>query len=252
MQGHQVIAQIAYDHLTPSAKKMCHKYLRSHSKRSLNVNLIAASTWLDRIKYKNIHRYDALHYIDIPFSTEDSNLPAVDNINAVWGINNAISLLSAKKIKKSDKRLALLILIHLVGDIHQPLHAVTKVSKQFPKGDFGGNLFLLGKNPIAGNLHQYWDGGAGFFTGYSRIHQIKQKARFLEQSYPCSKLISLKNPEQWAKASHALAINHVYKINPKEVPNMQYQLDAQDIVQKQTAISGCRLATLLNDIAKIG
>lgn len=252
MQGHQVIAQIAYDHLTPSAKKMCHKYLRSHSKRPLDVNLISASTWLDRIKYKNIHRYDALHYIDIPFSTEDNHLPAVEHINVVWGINNAISLLSAKKIKKSDKRLALLILIHLVGDIHQPLHAITKVSNQFPKGDFGGNLFLLGKNPIAGNLHQYWDSGAGLFTGYGRISQIKSKAYLLEQKHSCNEFSSSQNPEQWAKTSHILAIKHVYKIKPKEAPNMQYQIDAQYLAQKQTVVAGCQLAMVLNSIAKRG
>lgn len=250
MQGHQVIAQIAYDHLTPNAKKMCHKYLRSSSKRTLNTNIIAASTWLDRIKYKNIHRYDALHYIDIPFSTEDRELPAVENINAVWGINNAISLLSTKRINKSDKRLALLILIHLVGDIHQPLHAITKVSKQFPKGDFGGNLFLLGKNRIASNLHQYWDSGAGLFKGYNRAQQIKSRARLLEKKYPCDTFVLPQNPEQWAKASHLLAINHVYKINLKEKPNRQYQLEAQAIAQKQTVIAGCQLATLLNAIAK--
>lgn len=249
-QGHHVMAQIAYDNLTPAAKKMCRKYLSTHSKHSPNDNFITASTWLDRIKYKNIHRYDALHYIDIPFSTDKQKLPAIEGVNAVWGINNAISLLTSKKIKKSDKRLALLILIHLVGDIHQPLHTVTKVSNQLPRGDFGGNLFLLGRNPIAKNLHQYWDKGAGFFSGYGRMDQIKAKAHLLERKYPCRKFVITKNPEQWAKASHAIALEHVYKIKSKEIPKVSYKKNSQKIAKKQIAIAGCQLAGVINAIAK--
>lgn len=250
MQGHQVVAQVAFDHLTPNAKKMCHKYLNPRSKKSLNASFIAASIWLDLIKIKNIHWYDTFHYIDIPFSSDGSALPSVETTNAAWGINNAISVLSTKKTKATDKRLALLILIHLVGDIHQPLHAVTRVTNQLPQGDLGGNLFPLGANMVGNNLHKYWDNGAGFFMGHSRLEQIKSKALLLQKKWSCSIVKTQKNPEQWAKASHQLAVNHVYQINPKEIPNKQYQLNAQNVIQKQTVMAGCRLALLLNDIAK--
>lgn len=250
-QGHQVIAQIAYDNLTPAAKETCHKYLYWDAKESFNAEFIAAATWLDQIKLKNVHWYDTFHYIDIPFSNDGSVLPPIETTNAVWGIKNAISILSTnKKVTAADKRFALFILIHLVGDIHQPLHAVTKVSHELPEGDRGGNLFPLGENDIANNLHQYWDNGAGFFTEHYELSQIENKARLLEKKWPCSLIKTQENLDQWAKESHRLAVNQAYQINPKEIPSPQYQLSTQKVIQKQTVIAGCRLAALLNGTIK--
>lgn len=249
MQGHQVVAQIAYDNLTPAAKKMCQKYLHSRSKRSDSANFIAASIWMDQIKFKDLHWYDTFHYIDIPFSKDNTTLPSIPRVNAVLGIKNAVKVLSSKKTNVADKTLALRILIHLLGDIHQPLHAVTKVSNHLPKGDAGGNLFLLGTNNVGTNLHQYWDNGAGFFMDKGRMYQINNKAQQLEQKWSCALIDTKKNPKKWAKESHTLAINQAYQIKFKEVPNEQYQLNAQNVSQKQSVIAGCRLAALLNDIA---
>lgn len=49
-------------------------------------------------------------------------------------------------------------LVHLVGDIHQPLHTVSLWDNQFPKGDQGGNLFAISFQNIS-NLHALWDSG---------------------------------------------------------------------------------------------
>lgn len=111
---------------------------------------------------------------------------------------------------------------------------------------WGGNLFPLGKNNIAENLHQYWDRGAGFFSGSNKIRHIKNKAHQLEQQWTCATVINEKTPEQWAKSSHQLAVNQVYQINPNEIPNKQYQLNAQNIAKKQALIAGCQLAFILN------
>lgn len=250
MQGHQVAAQIAFDNLTPAAKEQCYKHLHTRSQQSFNTHFIKAAIWMDLIKLKNIHWYDTFHYIDIPFSNDGTTVPSIESINAVWGINNAVKVLSTKKTKPADKELALRILIHLVGDIHQPLHAVTKVSTQLPNGDRGGNLFPLGKNNVGNNLHKYWDNGAGFFTGKNKLYLIKDKAQLLEKKWPCSNFGTQKNPEMWAKSSHEVAVTQAYQINPKEIPNKQYQINAQNTAQKQVAMAGCRLALLLNDIAK--
>lgn len=250
LQGHQVVAQIAYDHLTPSAKNMCQDYLNVHSKNSLNRSFVAAAVWMDVIKFKNIHWYDAYHYISLPYSNDGSSLPAVEKTNIVRGINNALSILETKKGKLADKRLALLILIHLMGDIHQPLHAISKVSKQQPQGDSGGNSFRLGFNEAGTNLHKYWDNGAGFFLGPRGMKQIKNKARALEHQWPCSSVKTQKDPLQWARDSHELAINQVYRINSKEKPDKEYQSNALNIIQRQSLIAGCRLSCLLNKIAK--
>lgn len=250
--GHQLVAQIAYDNLTPAAKKMCNEYTRAYSTVSPSPNFVAAAAWLDLIRLKDIHWYDTLHYIDIPFSKDKTQLPGVQDVNALWGIKQAVSVLSSTKSTAVDKGLSLRILSHLVGDIHQPLHTVTKVSKRLPSGDLGGNLFKLASNPIGDNLHKYWDNGGGVLIGQSKKFQVQNKARQLEEKWSCATALKEKNPRQWIKSSHKIALTQVYKTRPNRVPSKTYQLNAQNISQKQILLAGCRLADLLNGIAKEG
>lgn len=249
IQGHKLVAQIAFDHLTPKAKNMCQTYLSVRSKQSLNARFLSASIWADMLRLRNIHWYDSLHYTDIPFSPDNTALPSIDHSNAVWGINQAIQILSSKKTSKADKKTALSLLIHLVGDIHQPLHAATRVTQQLPKGDRGGNLFALGTNHVGNNLHQYWDKGAGYFTGSSKLPKIKAKANLLEKKWPCALMELPPNPQQWADAAHQLAIHQAYQINPQNIPSKKYQSNTINTVQKQVITAGCQLALILNHIA---
>lgn len=248
--GHQLVAQIAYDNMSPEARKLCNKYNRSYTKISPASNFVVASTWLDVIKRKDVHWFDTLHYIDIPFSTDESQLPAQQKTNALWGVKQALSVLSSSKSSITDKGLSLRILIHLVGDIHQPLHTATKISKSLPQGDLGGNLFILSKNPIGNNLHKYWDNGGGILIGQSKKFQIKNKAHQLEKKWSCASATIQMKPEQWINASHQLALTQVYTLSPYTKPNKRYQLNAQKITEKQIVFAGCRLAKLLNDTVK--
>ncbi|QEY51497.1 S1/P1 nuclease [Legionella longbeachae] len=248
--GHKVVAQIAYDNLSPEAKLMCHKYLRSHTHKTPNASFVGSSTWMDEIRFREVYWYDVMHYIDIPFSTEEIDLPPVESINAVWAIKQAMNVFSSKKTKPAEKRLALRMLIHVVGDLHQPLHAVTRVSPEFPKGDLGGNLFPLGANSVGNNLHKYWDNGAGFFLGQYNAKKVKKTAYDLEQKLSCSGISTQIEPKKWAKMSHKLAVKNAYQLNPKDTPSTKYQEDAQKLVQKQVVYAGCRLAVMLNKLAK--
>ncbi|CAM3017261.1 S1/P1 nuclease [Legionella anisa] len=248
--GHKVVAQIAYDNLSPKAKAMCYKYLRSRTHNTPNSSFVSSSTWMDEIRWREVYWYDVMHYIDIPFSSDGTHLPPVESTNAIRTIKQATAVLSSKKTNPADKKLALRMLIHITGDIHQPLHAITRVSAQHPKGDLGGNLFVLGKNPVGSNLHQYWDNGGGFFLGQFDEARIKNTAQQLEQKIPCSMIGTELKPAKWAKMSHKLAIKNVYQMNPNETPSDKYQENAQLLVQKQVVYAGCRLATLLNKIAQ--
>jgi len=60
-----------------------------------------------------------------------------------------------------EKSMMLRYLIHVVGDIHQPLHSVEFFDEvNFPKGDLGGNLFLIEYSKNISNLHKFFDSGA--------------------------------------------------------------------------------------------
>ena len=244
--GHKLVAQIAYDNLSPHAKSMCGQIFQIRE-RDLEVYFVTASTWLDDIRKRNVYQFAKLHYIDIPFTKDKSKLPKIKPRNALWAIKQAILVLSSNKSDKANKFLYLKILIHVVGDIHQPLHTATKVSRSFPKGDLGGNLYLFSKSPYGKNLHQYWDNGAGFLTNKS-LQETKLSARILEKKFPCSQ-VKPQKPEAWINASHFIAVNQVYSLRTHKQPNSNYLSNTRLITQQQIALAGCRLASVLNGLA---
>lgn len=64
---------------------------------------------------------------------------------------------------------AMRLLIHYVGDVHQPLHATSRFNKDYPSGDRGGNSFHIPSKFGAKNLHSFWDSVAYEFTGRDRL-----------------------------------------------------------------------------------
>jgi hypothetical protein len=226
---------------------MCSKIFAIKNTHVLQIYFIDISTWLDKIRKENVHQFDTLHYIDLAFSKDKSKLPQVNPRNALWAIKEAIAVLSYSKTNPLSKALNLKILIHVLGDIHQPLHTATKVSRRLPKGDLGGNLYSL-KSPYGTNLHQYWDNGAGTLTKGS-FPVIKLKAYLLEKRWPCSMADDDKGPEGWIIESHNLAIEQAYSIKTHSKPSKKYRYNTIRLVDQQIALAGCRLAMILNKIA---
>ena len=247
--GHQLIAAIAYEKMTPHAKQVFNAYNHALDKVYKPQSFINAAVWLDTLRYRDVNWFDAMHYIDIPVSSDNQQLP-LQTVNAVWAIDKSTRLLSNPHANAFDKGIALRVLLHVVGDVHQPLHAATRISATHPKGDKGGNLVLLKHNPIARNLHSYWDKGAGLLTGKKQNSalQIQKMAIKLAEQYPCAVSIDLK-PKRWAYESNQLAALYVYRpLTEKAGLNSDYQKAAQSIAAKQIALAGCRLGALLNQI----
>lgn len=247
-EGHRIIAQIAYSKLSPHAKHLFNKYNRSLDSVYKPQNIINAAVWLDTLRYQDIFWFSAMHYIDIPFSDDGTPLPPIQDINAILAIDNARRVLLNQYSTDFDKGIALRILLHVVGDIHQPLHAITKVSASHPKGDRGGNLMLLKSNKIAKNLHTYWDRGAGLLIVKKnyRPDSILHRVKIIAKEFPCNSQSHDLRPQQWAKESHALAINTAYTLPI----NQQYQARAKRITAQRLGLAGCRLAGLLMNIDK--
>ena len=242
--GHRLITQIAYDNLTRHEKSVFNRYNRA-IEDDLSKSLVNSSVWLDKIRFRT-HNYDAMHYIDIPFSTDGTHLPILAKTNAISAIEHSKEVLLSSKTNNRSKGIALRILIHVAGDIHQPLHTTTRISWRYPDGDRGGNLVVLHKNKVARNLHAYWDKGAGLFVGKRRfgVAWVKHRAAEIENRRPCSLTLTDVNPWHWAQESHELAIRNAYGKNG----DIYYQYAAQQIVEQRVAVAGCRLATLLHQI----
>src|SRR5919199_1458392 len=140
--GHMLVADIAYQRLNPTAKAKVDALTKTIRFCGKTYDGVTVAVWMDDIKADSTH--DDMrnwHYADFPIFDGvpvDPNMKP-DAENAVARIKWAIETL--QKGTGSDKHDAEVLgyLMHLVGDIHQPLHAATRVTAKNPKGDAGGN-----------------------------------------------------------------------------------------------------------------
>lgn len=242
--GHRLVAQVAFNNMNSKSRNLFRQYNSLLNKNGRSYSLINSSVWLDDLYSEKFKVLKVLHYIDLPFSKDNTPLFKVDDFNAVFAIKMANSILANANFSDLDKAISARILLHVVGDIHQPLHAATKVSKNYPDGDKGGNLERLNKNAVARNLHAYWDRGGGLLIGkrhYTK-YDVARMAAKLEQKWPCHTEKMQLNPTLWAEESHEIAEKFAYNLPV----NSAYQKNARRLAAKRLAIAGCRLAALVN------
>jgi hypothetical protein len=167
-QGHMVVSQIAHDSLSAGARTEFELLLTSLAEfypQASTTLLVGA--WMDDIKkdskFKSMH---AWHYKDIPIFADSYNgtrdIPE-DHENLLWAIAQSVATIRNQTKPTIEKAFALRVLIHLVGDLHQPLHTVSRYSAEHPRGDQGGNYpryIAFGKTA---KLHQVWDNASGYF-----------------------------------------------------------------------------------------
>jgi hypothetical protein len=277
-QGHMIVAQVAYLRLTPAAKaKVDSLFVTPPGKRPLiylcagyytpetcekTYDPVQIAVWMDDFRGDSINSiYDNWHYVDYAFydGVPDNGKVGPDAENAMariyWAIN---TLREGKGTPKRDAEV-MGFLFHLVGDVHQPLHAVARVTAAHPEGDAGGNLFKIqvpGQARV-GNLHTFWDaaGGAFGFDGPKRPLDQAGKQRILAlaqdvmKEYPAESLPEWQDtdPHDWVMESNKLAREVVYKnITEGGEPSKTYTDAAQKLSRKRLALAGYRLAGVLN------
>lgn len=253
---HRIIAQITYHHLNQAAIKRANFLLFNEGRLTQKDNpFIAASTWADDIKRQDVHAYDRWHFINQAIAEGAMKTPPVNQDNIVFALEQSQQVLNSFKSPINQKRQFLKFMIHLMGDIHQPLHCATLYSKAFLQGDQGGNRFLL-KDSSAQNLHALWDQGLGLLSYYGYDEKVLdeeevEKIAFkLEKKYPKSffkdRLFEL-SPEAIANESYHIALKSVYLLKPGVKPSESYIQKSQDIAAQQIVLAGYRLANMLNN-----
>lgn len=200
-----------------------------------------------------MHKY--WHFIDTPFTKDGSPLKPVPDPNAQERIalfRGILASNSSDDLKSYD----LVWLLHLVGDVHQPLHCVTRISSTQLEGDDGGNGEKVTKlDNTQVSFHKYWDDLLG--TGSETDIAVVQSAMASASSLPkANKMVAPKSSELfWIAESVQIAKNDVYKspigagtgpftITPK------YEKSAISIAKTRIALAGTRLANLINSELK--
>jgi len=192
-----------------------------------------------------MHKY--WHFIDTPFSTDGTPLPAIPTPNAQERIalfRTVLASASPDALKSYD----LTWLLHIVGDVHQPLHAATRVSSVDPQGDAGGNLVKL--DCAKCELHAFWDNLLGT---QNDLPTVVKGARKLPKakSGPAGKA----DEKDWIAESFQAARQVVYSppVGPGDGPftlTPAYKKKAGNLARQRVALAGARLANLLNDELK--
>jgi S1/P1 Nuclease len=234
--GHRIIGQVADAYLSKSAKKEIFKILGNES-------IAMTSNWPDFIKSDPAYKYlDVWHYINLKAGlseTELKNYLATDTVtDAYTKINWLTVQLKNKELEMDKKILYLRLLVHIVGDIHQPLH-IGRAE------DRGGNGIKVNWFKDPSNLHTVWDSKLIDFqqlsyTEYATaINHTTRATRREWQAEPVSEWI-------WQSYQHAEKI--YADIKPDANLSYDYNFRYIGIVNQQLLKGGVHLAGLLNEI----
>ncbi len=235
--GHRIIGEIATSHLTSKAKKNVRKILGTES-------VAISSNWADFIKSDTTKRHlDPWHYINVKSGlTYEAFLAQLQKdtiVDAYTKINFIIGQFKNKTLPEEDKRFYLRMLVHLVGDIHQPLH-VGRLE------DLGGNRIKVFWFNETTNLHALWDDKLIEFQKLSyseytqNINHVEETKKREWQSQPIS---------MWLFDSYQFA-EKIYGGITQNEPKLgfRYNYDYVEIMNTQLLKGGVRLAGLLNEL----
>lgn len=142
--GHRVTGWIAEKYLTKKARKAIEERLHGQS-------LAMASTWMDEVRSDSTFNYMVdWHWVTIPDSLSYEQTVKNPNGDIIATLRRVIQALKSKKLTHDEEVMYLKILIHLTGDIHQPLHVGARDDK-------GGNDVKVMWFHTPSNLHRVWD-----------------------------------------------------------------------------------------------
>lgn len=229
--GHRVVGKVAENHLTDKAK--------ANIKLLLGYETLAdVSTWMDDIKsdkeYDHTHDW---HWVTIPEGQTYSQTELNPHGDAVECINRMITILKTETAPFEEKRDALKYLVHLVGDLHQPLHV--------GKGDDkGGNDVKVKWFYQSSNLHRVWDSEMIESKQYSYT-ELATKVNHADAAQVAAwQKGSVSN---WAEEAMTFR-KQVYNTGDIEKMGYRYMYENWDLVQTQLEKAGVRLAGILNEI----
>jgi hypothetical protein len=235
--GHRIVGEIADQYITAKTRAAIKSILGNES-------IAMASNWADFIKSDTSYRYlSTWHYINTPkglnYAQYQDYLKHDTTTDAYTKLNFLIAELKKKSLSLDKKRMYLRLLIHIVGDLHQPLHVS-------PEGTTGGNDIKVNWFAQATNLHSVWDSylieqQQLSYTEYTKAINFTTVAqRQALQKDPIGK---------WLFESYSIATelhNELTEQNPKL--GYLYNFQHLQTVNDQLLKGGVRLAGLLNQI----
>jgi hypothetical protein len=236
--GHRVIGEIAERQLTEEVKEIVYDILDGES-------LASVSTWADEMRSNpDFDKFSHWHYVNLPLDKEYTEMEHT-KANVVNIIERCILVLKSPSSNKEMKRFYLKYLVHLVGDLHQPMHTGRYE-------DYGGSKIKVKFKGRKGqenntNLHVLWDTNLidDFKMSYTEwsTHLVNKMSR--KEIVPAMQTL---NPVDWTYESHQYA-KDIYKNTPDGISlSYDYVYKYQPVLEERLYLAGKRLGLLINEI----
>lgn len=289
--GHEAVAAIAWDNMKPEtrtrAAAILHASMKGDCLHELGAGgdarafFIRAATWADVVRplnkedvreciqfhQPNWHFFD--HFWSGVSGGTGSDAPQVRTdiplatTNAVERLGFFQPLVACHvppcEVTPFIRSHDLAWILHLVGDIHQPLHDAARVTTATgeERGDQGGNLFKFQMNMNPSNLHSLWDRSISNTIvrqqGEQEIHYIDRVIAKIQHDHPKASLMSRLESGQfdtWSKEGFAFAQDVAYPATlPRGgVASEAYKSAVFNVTEEEVALAGYRLADLLDQM----
>lgn len=232
-KGHDTVAFIAENHLTPATKAAVEEILDGKS-------IVYWANWLDNASHTDEYAYSKTwHYKNIDADMDYESAPALESGDIVRAINEQTGVLKSDA-SKEQKELALKIVVHLVGDIHQPMH-------MGHASDRGGNQWPVKYFRRDNNIHSVWDSS---LPESAHKWSYTEWQREIDRATPEEQMAIIKDgtPEKWGKETYEIC-REVYDKTPQGTDiSYDYIAEWTPVIEQQFLRGGLRLADLLNSV----
>jgi len=232
-KGHDVVVYIAECNLSPKAARKIDKILDGHS-------MVYYASWMDNASHTKEYAYTRTwHYVNINEGYTLETMPKNPKGDALIAVESIIEKLKSGTLSAEQESENLKFLIHLVGDIHCPMHT-GRLSDQ------GGNNVKIKFFSSNTNLHSIWDSSlveAAHKWGYTEwgtLLDIYSKSEKMA--------IIAGTPAEWVEESHDIS-KEIYEYTPANSRvSHSYITKYTPIIETQLLRGGLRLANILNEI----
>lgn len=233
-KGHDTVAFIAENHLTSATKTAIDSLLDGKS-------IVYWSNWLDNASNTPEYGYSKTwHYKNIDAGVEYKDAPLNSKGDVVTAINKMVQVIQNPKKSSEEKSTALKMLVHLVGDIHQPMH-------MGHLSDLGGNRWFIKYFGSNNKLHSIWDSSlveSAHKWTYTEWQQQIDRARPAQEA----EIIAEGTPDKWGEECYKIA-TEIYDTTPQESEiSYNYIATWTPVIETQLLRGGLRLADLLNSL----
>jgi hypothetical protein len=233
-KSHYIIAEIAERHLTPNTKAKVTEMLKGKK-------MVYWADWMDKVRSDSTYDFvRTWHFANVDSGKTYETMPKTPTGDVVTATYLALEKVASKTENDSIRRMYLKFLIHLVGDLHCPVHAGRAT-------DRGGNRHIISWYGAENDLHTVWDSRV---LEAARQWSYTEWADNLTDDVSPAQIAEMKQgtPTEWFRETVKTA-DYIYKVTPQgQNQSYRYVYNYTYILERQLKLAGYRLAFVLNSI----